>query len=291
MFGYVQPLKCELKMREYDYYRAAYCGLCNALRARCGIKARFIVNYDFVFLALVISAATESSDDISFKKRRCIVCPQGRRCAESNAFSTAADASVILTYLKLEDDMRDSKSIKDSLVSRIARFFLKSAYKKAVKNSPDYASRARKLLDELCRLEKIRVPSLDETADKFALMLSDVIIRGSKNERVLHQMLYHIGRFVYIVDALDDFEKDCACGEYNPIAERFGIYSGTLPDNVTEEILITLEQSRVSVLRAFELIDIGDAAGVIRNIIEYGMPATVKRVIDKREKMKNERPV
>ncbi len=291
MFGYVQPLKCELKMREYDYYRAAYCGLCNALRARCGIKARFIVNYDFVFLALVISAVTESDDDISFKKRRCMVCPQGRQCAESNAYSTAADASVILTYLKLEDDIRDSKSIIDSAVSQIARFFLSSAYRKAVKNFPNYASRAHELLDELSRLERIRVPSIDETADKFALMLSDVIVSGSKNERALYQMLYHIGRFVYIVDALDDFEKDCSQGEYNPIAERFEIHSGTLPDDVTEEILITLEQSRVSVLRAFELIDAGGASGIIRNIIEYGMPATVKRVIDKREKMKNERPV
>ena len=57
MFGYIKPLKCELKIREYDYYRSSYCGLCNSLRIRYCVIARFIVNYDFVFFALLLSAA------------------------------------------------------------------------------------------------------------------------------------------------------------------------------------------------------------------------------------------
>ena len=112
-----------------------------------------------------------------------------------------------------------------------------------------------------------------------------------KNERVLGQMLYHIGRFVYILDALDDFEEDFLRKEYNPIAERFSVSSEILPYEVREQILITLEQSRVAVLRAFELLDESDESGVIRNIIEFGMPAAVRRVIDKKEKIQNERSV
>ncbi len=289
MFGYIRPLKCELKMREYDYYRAAYCGLCNALRARCGIKARFIVNYDFVFLALVISAATERKGDISVKKRRCIVCPSGRECMSSDAFSVAAEASVILTYLKFEDDVRDSKSFLKSFSARFCMLLLKSSYKKAALNNPVYNKRARRLLDELCALEENRSSSLDETADKFALVLQNTIAENSENVRILREMLYHIGRFVYIVDALDDFEEDFLKGEYNPIAERFSVSEKILPAEVLEEVLITLEQSRLSVLRAFELLEACDASGVLRNIIEFGMPASVRQVMEKKEKISNAR--
>ena len=56
MFGYVRPVKCELKIKEWDMYQALYCGLCHALKERCGFAARFTVNYDFTFLALVMSA-------------------------------------------------------------------------------------------------------------------------------------------------------------------------------------------------------------------------------------------
>ncbi len=286
MFGYIQPLKCELKMREYDFYRAAYCGLCNALRARCGIKARFIVNYDFVFLALAISAATEMSSDISVKKRRCPVCLSGRKCMSSDAFSMAADASVILTYLKLEDDVRDSASLAEKLKAQLCKLLLRSAYKKASKNNPEYNNSVRTLLNELCVLEDNSSPSIDETADKFALILKNTICENARNSRALQEMLYHIGRFVYIVDALDDFEEDFKKGEYNPIAERFSVSAGVLPCEIRDEILVTLEQSRIAVLRAFELLEVGEASGVLRNIIELGMPASVRRVIDKKEKRK-----
>ena len=105
MFGYIQPLKCELKIREYDYYRAAYCGLCNSLRTRCGIKARFIINYDFVFISLLLAYGSEESQETD--KKRCIACPGGRSCIISPYLDRTADISVILTYLKLCDDVKD----------------------------------------------------------------------------------------------------------------------------------------------------------------------------------------
>lgn len=44
--------------------------------------------------------------------------------------------------------------------------------------------------------------------------------------RVLEQMLYHLGRWVYLIDAADDLQKDAVSGNYNPVALRYGLRDG-----------------------------------------------------------------
>ena len=41
MFGYVRPYKPELKVKEYELFRAAYCGLCWSLKEKYGADAGF----------------------------------------------------------------------------------------------------------------------------------------------------------------------------------------------------------------------------------------------------------
>ena len=54
MFGYVRPVRPELKCRDFDLYRATYCGLCRCLRRRFGLIAPMLLNFDFTFLALLL---------------------------------------------------------------------------------------------------------------------------------------------------------------------------------------------------------------------------------------------
>ncbi len=279
MFGYIRPLKSELKIREYECYRAAYCGLCNSLRKRFGMSAGFILNYDFTFLALLLSYS--ENFDTSVVKKRCLVCPTGRKCIQSEAYDKAADISVILTYLKLSDDVSDSSFFGGLFRARIPRAFLRNAYSRAAKRCPDYHKNVRSLYADLCGLEQQKIPSLDEPADKFALMLASIAESDCSNKRILHEMFYHIGRFIYIIDALDDFENDVENNEYNPIEARYGEQSKTDKDIVKAEVVETLRQSARAVLRAFELLDSRDNAGLIRNIIELGMEASIQRVINK----------
>ncbi len=167
--------------------------------------------------------------------------------------------------------------------SRIPRLLMKKAYKRAEKNNPRYAECAKRLYSELSLLETARVPSLDEPADKFAGMLEALVEEGDENARILSQMLYHIGRFVYIIDALDDLAEDMTRDEYNPIAERFGIFSGVLPEDIKEEVLTTLGHSVNAVSLAFNLLDESENTGLIRNIIELGM-ANSLHLVTKKEK-------
>ena len=44
MFGYVRPDAPELKIREFERFRACYCGLCHEMSRKYGTAARFILN-------------------------------------------------------------------------------------------------------------------------------------------------------------------------------------------------------------------------------------------------------
>ena len=279
MFGYIKPYKPELKIREYDYYRSVYCGLCNSLRRRYGFFARFIVNYDFTFVAIVYAYSGEHANSV--EKKRCIACPSGRNCLISDVCDEAADVSVILSYLKLCDDIADSGFLKSFFKARIPRLFLKGAYKRAVREKPRYAEIVNQLFGELSLVESARLPSIDEPADKFAKMLEALVEDDWENARILSQMLYHIGRFVYIIDALDDLKEDAKRDEYNPIAERFGVFSGELTEEILEEVKTTLWHSINAVKLAFDLLCENENTELVRNIIELGMKNSVNLVTNK----------
>ncbi len=61
MFGYVRPLKGDLRVREYESFKAVFCGLCHSLSKNCGFAARFIVNYDLAFMAVLLSGGEKPS--------------------------------------------------------------------------------------------------------------------------------------------------------------------------------------------------------------------------------------
>ena len=66
MFGYVKTHNPELRVAEYEYYRAAYCGLCRSMGKCTGQCSRMTLSYDFAFLALIRLALT--GDKVSEEK-------------------------------------------------------------------------------------------------------------------------------------------------------------------------------------------------------------------------------
>ncbi len=284
MFGYIRPLKCELKVKEYDYYKAVYCGLCHSLQKRCGKRACLVVNYDFVFIALLL-ALSGNIEDAKVKKR-CLVCPKGKLCIESDALDITADISVILTYLKLCDDISDNRLFAKFFKGILPKFLLKKAYKRAVADHVEFNENVCSLFKELADLESENIASLDEPADKFARMVALIAREAVSEQRILEELFYHVGRFVYIIDALDDLETDFTKKEYNPIICHYAVSTLSELDDIKSKVIQTLEDSRCAVLRAFDLIETGKSSNIIRNIIDFGMPAAVGRVYKKKESQK-----
>lgn len=279
MYGYIRPLKGELKVREYEQFKAAYCGLCHRLKARCGFAARFVVNYDFTFMAMLLSEA----DCVSPVYRRCSASPFRKKCCHCDdpALDVAADYSVILAYWKLNDSIRDDRFGK-KLRSSICTLLLRHAYKRAAASAAEFDQCVRMNLKKLQTLENANSPSLDAVADCFARILESAAMKANAEyrSRILSQIFYHVGRIVYILDAVDDLPEDFAEGSYNPLIYRFELSEGSLPQAARQDIELTLQLSENVLRSAFELLPSGTWTSILRNIIYNGLPWVTRLVMD-----------
>ena len=264
----MRPALDKLDEENRDRFQAAYCGLCHTLGRRYGFTARLFLNYDLTFLAMLLGHRCGSSD------RHCVVHPIRKRpCAcESEALDTAADLSVILLWWQLQDGIADHGFFR-GLKYRAASLLLRRAYRKASVRQPSFDENTRLRLDELSRLERENCPAVDPPADCFARLLAHASESEPDPTRrlVLAQLLYHLGRWIYLVDAADDLKKDLRQGNYNPVALRFSHAEGVLTEESREELGRTLDQSVRMMAAAFELADFGEYEKVIESTVYAGL--------------------
>ena len=279
MFGYVRPSMERLTDEEKTRFSAVYCGLCRTLGERYGLTARFILNYDFAFLVLLLSepAAPQS------QRRSCLAHPfQGREYYAGNqALELAADCSVILAWWQLQDGVSDHGAF-GSAKYRAAAALLSSAYHKASRLHPEFDECTRRHLEKLRVLESSKCSSMDEAADAFAELLRGISreVKEPVKARVLEQMFYHLGRWIYLVDAADDLADDFKTGSYNPLINRFSLTSGVLTDEARETLVLSLDHSVRLIATAFELWDFGDWSGIIRSVVYEGLFCVGKAVLE-----------
>ena len=217
---------------------AMYCGLCHTLSQRYGQAARFILNYDFTYLAILLSDGTAGAQGAG----RCYTSPIKKRpyLEPTAAMELAADESVILAYWQLRDGVEDH-AWASGLKYRAGARLLESAYKRAAAFGRNSIRRCAASLQLLSALEQAKDPSMDRAADTFAVAAFQRCGGAGRTPSgggCMEQILYHLGRWVYLIDAADDLKKDAESGNYNPVALRYGLTgrhmgrrraAGTLP--------------------------------------------------------------
>lgn len=272
MFGYVRPCRPELKCRDFDLYRATYCGLCRCLRENYGMIAPMLLNFDFTFLALLL---WEPEEEFQPCKGRCHanLLVKKDMCPNHPALKQAAAESMVLAYWKLQDSVEDD-GFWGGIPARMLSLLLRKAYRKAAKDCPDFDSKVRSSLKELKELEVSGCASLDRTADSFATLLQAAAPKDGTNSRILSELLYHLGRWIYLVDARDDMEEDLKKEEYNPVVARFG------SDGNDALLELTMNHSLELAGAAFQLGDFGCRTAVIENILYLGLPLVQRAVFD-----------
>ena len=243
------------------------------------MAARFILNYDFTYLAILLSEREEGQACTG----RCMVSPLRKRpfSCSSRALDLAADESVILAYWQLRDGVEDHgfwSGLKYRLFSRL----LRGSYRKAAAARPDFAANVQARLAELNHLERERCPSMDRAADTFARLLEEAAgqVENPVRRRVLSQMLYHLGRWVYLVDAADDLKKDASSGNYNPVALRFELKDGNWTEESRRSFAQTLDHSIHMIATAFELWDFGCWAPILESTVYTGLFAVGRAVLE-----------
>ena len=279
MFGYVRPPLELLAPEESARFRRAYCGLCHALGERYGPAARMILNYDFTYLAILLSERTEPDP----LRSRCVSSPVRKQAYQpaSPALELAADESVILAWWQLRDGVADHGFWKGAGYRAASRVLL-DAYRRAAELRPDFDRHVRDCLDELSALEAERCPSMDRAADTFARILQSAAatVDDPVRRRVLEQMLYHLGRWIYLVDAADDLREDAAAGRYNPVALRYGLTDGKWTEESRQAFAKTLDQSVHMIATAFELWDFGVWRPLLENTVYTALFAVGRAVLE-----------
>jgi hypothetical protein len=230
------------------------------------------LSYDFTFLALLL---WEPEDGFRPCAGRCHVKPWVKKpmCPVSPALEQTADASVILTYWKLRDGVADERGGK-KLAAWMLAGMMKPAYKKAAAARPEFDAAAQAHLATLSRLEQEKCPSIDRTADAFACLLRDAAQGQGEQGRVLEQILYHVGRWIYLADARDDLEEDRRQGNYNPLLLRYG---QEMDDTALED---TMLHSLDMAASALQLGQFGCRLPVLENILCLGLPLVQRAVFN-----------
>lgn len=279
MFGYVNISPDKLNGEEQQLYRACYCGLCHALGRRYGVFARMILNYDLVFLAMLLS----DGDTPRCGEKRCLVHPIHPRCfcEKTEALDAAADVSVLLTWWQLQDGIADH-GFWGGWKYRFLSLLLRRAYRKAKALRPELDEQIRTHLDKLSALEREKCAVPDEAADAFALLLRDTAALAPQGvkRRVLEELLYHLGRWIYLVDALDDLKEDSRSGNYNPLLLRYETRDGALQPEDRDRVAATLDASIRTMAAAFELADFGCWRRIIESVVYEGLYAVGNAVLN-----------
>ena len=285
MYGYIRIHAPELKIREQEYYRAVYCGLCRTMGKCTGQCSRMTLSYDFTYFALVRMALTGKYPAI--KPRRCPVHPLRKRpmAEPTDDLALCAYMSAILAYHKIRDDLRDERGMKRTAATAAAPF-VDSLHRRALKRGYAEADRAvATAMKKLCELEAARPPSVDEPAELFGELMAVLLAYGlDGNQAVLAKKIgRHVGRWVYIVDAADDYAEDVKRGRYNPLVCLYGDPDmKSLTPQKREELKIALLCELSELECAFDLMDLSDHPdlnGVLRNILYLGMPKEAERVL------------
>lgn len=272
MYGYIRPLRGELRVADYERYQAAYCGLCHALKKRYGPLSRFLVSYDLSFLSLLLEG------DGGGCRCFCPVHPlKRRRCLQGAASDTAADCCMILVWWKLADEIQDSRGWR-RMGARILRLIYARAYRRARRALPAFDDAAGRELSRLARLEREGEACLDAVADCFAQVLAACgeAAAAEPRRRILREILYHVGRSIYILDAVDDFAEDVRHGRYNPLRLRYG---DELGERALDEIRSTLNLSQHRAVSAHELLGRDENTAITENILMLGLPAVTGLVL------------
>lgn len=270
MFGYVNISKEQLTEEEYDTFCSYYCGVCKATGKRASRLSRMGLSYDITFLALVLESLSEPDPEI--KLENCIVHPiKKRNCVkESAALDYAAEVGVILGYLKLADDLHDDKSIK----AAAGMMMIHRGYKRSSRQNTKSHEIIKEQLKRLSEYEKNDCDSIDETADAFAKILENLFvpefIEDRNTARILSWMGYNLGRWIYILDAYNDMERDFKDRSYNPL-----LAGGETPEEIKskrkQETELALTFTLENIASAFELLDFKRNESLIGKIIYTGL--------------------
>lgn len=305
MLGYVVSYKPEMKVREAEMYKGYYCGVCKSISRRYGQLPRMVLSYDAALLAILIDCTFENIED--FTKEGCIINPFKKKIIiSSDAVDYAADAMLLLAWYKLLDDVKDEGKAS----AKILTGTMKGLYKRLKNGQPKLDQIIDSCLSELDTLEREKCSSLDQAADSFSKLMQELLaigfdyvkdhytekgfLEGASQEEfenkrgILKTLGYHLGKWIYVIDAYDDIEENIETKAYNPLVYRFE-YSpeeraGEFKNRIRGDVERNLTMYLAQIARCLDMLDIKKNKGILDNVVYIGLLKKTEDVLNKGEK-------
>ena len=284
LFGYVKINKPELKIGDYEVYKGVYCSLCKELGHSFGILSRFTLSYDFTFLALIKMALT--NECVKFEKSRCSFNPFHKcKCCgrENKSVKFSASVAIIMLYYKVKDNIDDSGFFKKILMYLLLPLVI-IYFNKAKKLYPDIDEILFNAIEQQKKLEKEKCSSIDAAASPTANALGEIFAYGEQDEeqaRVLKHLGFCIGRYVYIMDAVDDLPDDFKKGQYNTFIFSDKITSIDDVKEAREKASVIIDRTIVEAINTYGLLKLSRFHNILDNIVLEGMSKEKQRMLEK----------
>ncbi|HBY70922.1 MAG TPA: hypothetical protein DEG06_01655 [Lachnospiraceae bacterium] len=261
MFGYVNIYKPELKMKDYYKYKAYYCGLCKTLRERYRLIGQVTLSYDMTFLIILLTSLYESDSKIG--KHRCMVHPLQKHGTLQNEFTDyVADMNIVLTYHHLLDDWQDEKRAAGLAGAKL----LERYYKKICKQYPRQCDAIKRGLKELSICERNNEQNIDIVSRCFGELMAELFdYKQDRWGEQLRKIGFYLGKFIYIMDAYDDLEKDQKNNSYNPLIRKKDV------DGFEENCKAMLTAMLAECTAEFEMLPCLLDIDILRNILYEGV--------------------
>ena len=276
MFGYVRYDIAELRVKDLMLYKALYCGLCKGIASSCGQMARIGLSYDMTFLSALLHNLTNTNVEI--ERKNCFEhAIRKRPIAKADALTQELGAlNTLLTYYKLSDDVNDKERRKGRLL------WFKKGYKKAEKQYPELFKIVKAYVKDQAVQEK-KTASPDIAADPTAQLMVN-LSRHFLKERASDssdELFYALGKWVYLIDALDDYDKDKKRGNFNPFLLEYGSFDKKkLLEEHREEISFLFDSMFYAMREGLAGLKFYFNRDLTDNVILRGIPLETKRVFE-----------
>ena len=263
MFGYINVNRKELSEENQSIYQSYYCGLCQSLKQHFGAKGQVLLNYDMTFLVVLLTGLYEKEN-----RRESFICalhPTKKRTALMNEITDyAAAMNVLLAYHNLVDDWKDDHNYTKRTMAGV----LKKSYDIAAKEYPRQVKALEEYLEKLEKFEKAEEHNIDLVAGLTGEMLGELFAwKQDEWYGELKTLGFYMGKFIYLMDAYEDLDKDEKKGSYNPLIY---LKKENGPDFETLcRLMMTCMISECA--KSFERLPILLHAEILRNILYSGV--------------------
>ena len=277
MFGYVRADTPYLFIKDETLYKAMYCGVCKGIGQVCGQRARMALSYDTTFLSVILHNI--KGEDVKIEKQHCLThCIRSRQMAEVDELTRKIGAlNTLLAYYKCADDIEDGDG------GKAKRLFFKKGFKRAKKAYPEIEKIVRENLISQAKIEKSNTDSLDASADATAKILAEFSDYALEDKATEHtrQLFYAVGKWIYLIDALDDYDKDRKKGAYNPFIARYKApcLQSLLASDYGEEIRYAFNTLFFDIRENLSLINFHFNRDLSDNILLLGLPKKTESVM------------